>query len=109
MSKHLYSPENYSPKATEYWLQFASYYTPYSVVFTSIPHLVQFMKTTNYSEVYKYNLNYRKHTINHNRMQWSKLFQKININRRMPMSIKESLDWYGERSFYYLKFFLIRL
>ena len=99
-SKHFYSPESYSKKATEYWLQFASYYTLCSVVFTSIPHLVQLMKTTNYSKVYECNLNYRKHIINHNRMEWSKLFQKININRRMPKSIKESLDWYGERSFY---------
>ena len=100
-SKHSYSPEDYSKEATEYWLQFASYYTPCSIIFNNIPHLVQLMKSTNYSDVYECNLKYRKHIINHNRAQWSKLFQRIEVNRVMPNSLSQSLEWFGETSFYY--------
>ena len=99
-SKHLYSPEAYSKEATEYWLQFASYYTPCSIVFNNIPHLVQLMKSTNYSHVYECNLNYRKYIINHNKAQWSKLYQRIEVNRVMPNSLSQSLKWFGETSFY---------
>ena len=99
-SKHLYSPEDYSKEATEYWLQFASYYTPCSIVFNNIPHLVQLMKSTNYSQVYECNLKYRKHIINHNKAQWNKLFQRIEVNRVMPNSLSQSLKWFGETSFY---------
>ena len=99
-SKHLYSPEAYSKEATEYWLQFASYYTPCSIVFNNIPHLVQLMKSTNYSHVYECNLKYRKHIINHNRAQWSKLFQRIEVNRVMSNSLSQSLKWFGETGFY---------
>ena len=99
-SKHLYSPEDYSKEATEYWLQFASYYTPCSIVFNNIPHLVQLMKSTNYSHVYECNLKYRKHIINHNKAQWNKLFQRIEVNRVMPNSLSQSLKWFGETSFY---------
>ena len=99
-SKHSYSPEDYSKQATEYWLQFASYYTPCSIVFNNIPHLVQLMKSTNYSHVYECNLEYRKHIINHNKAQWNKLFQRIEVNRVMPNSLSQSLKWFGETSFY---------
>ena len=99
-SKHSYSPEDYSKEATEYWLQFASYYTPCSIVFNNIPHLVQLMKSTNYSHVYECNLEYRKHIINHNKAQWNKLFQRIEVNRVMPNSLSQSLKWFGETSFY---------
>ena len=99
-SIHLYSPEDYSKKATEYWLQFASYYTPCTIVFNSITHLVKLMKSTNYSKVYECNLKYRKHIIEHNEMEWKKLFKRIQVDRRMPESVSESLKWYGETSFY---------
>ena len=91
-SKHLYSPEDYSKEATEYWLQFASYYTPCSIVFNNIPHLVQLMKSTNYSDVYECNLKYRNHIINHNKAQWNKLFQRIEVNRVMPNSLSQSIE-----------------
>ena len=99
-SKHLYSPEDSSEEATEYWLQYASYYTPCSIIFNNISHLVELMKTTNYSHVYECNLKYRQHIINHNKMQWNMLFRKIQVNRVMPTSWNESLNWFGETSFY---------
>ncbi|CBK22183.2 uncharacterized protein [Blastocystis hominis] len=99
-SKHLYSPEDSSEEATEYWLQYASYYTPCSIIFNNISHLVELMKTTNYSHVYECNLKYRQHIINHNKMQWNKLFQKIQVNRVMPTTWRQSLSWFGETSFY---------
>ena len=99
-SKHPFSPEDHSEKATEYWLQYASYYTPCSIVFQNMSHLVYLMQKTNYSEVYQCNLNYRKQILEHNRREWNKLFQKIEKHRRMPNSIRESLDWYKESTFY---------
>ena len=99
-SKHPFSPEDHSANATEYWLRYASYYTPCSIVFRNMSHLVHLMQNTNYSEVYQCNLNYRKQILDHNRREWNNLFQMIVKHRRMPNSIRESLDWYKESTFY---------
>ena len=99
-SNHFYSPEDYSREATEYWLQYASYYTPCTIVFNNITHLVKLMKTTNYSDVYQCNLRYRKQIVNHNKMQWEALFRKIEVNRPMPETVDQALKWFGETSFY---------
>ena len=50
-STHPYSPEDYDPKAVEYWLQFAMFYTPCSIVFDSYDELARLMQTTNYAKV----------------------------------------------------------
>ena len=99
-SKHLYSPEDSSKEASEYWLKFASFYTPCSIQFNSYPHLVQLMKTTNLSSVYECNKNYRQYIINHNKEQWMSLFSQIERGRLFPKSINDSLTWYNEESFF---------
>ena len=100
MSRHPFSPEDPSEKATEYWLQFASYYTPCSIIFQNMTHLVQLMHTTNYSKVYLCNIDYRKQIMDHNKMEWNKLFHKIEKHRKMPNSVQESLVWFNESTFY---------
>lgn len=99
-SKHPFSPEDHSEEATQYWLQYASYYTPCAVIFQNMTHLVNLMQTTNYTAVYYCNISYRQQILDHNNKEWSKLFRKIEKNRRMPNSIRESLAWYNESTFY---------
>ena len=99
-SHHPFSPEDTSEEATKYWLQYASYYTPCSIVFDDIPHLVNLLKETDYSKVYECNLKYRRHIINHNQREWKELVKNIDTHRVMPRSVNDSLSWYHETSFY---------
>ena len=99
-SKHPYSPEDSSSEASEYWLKFASFYTPCSIQFNSYPHLVQLMKSTNLSSVYECNKNVRQYILKHNREQWMNLFSQIERGRRFPKSINDSLTWYNEKTFF---------
>ena len=100
-TKHPYSPEDHDSKAVEYWTQFASFYTPCAVVFNDYNHLATLLKSTNLTNVYKCNLNYRKSILDHNWKVWRDLFPKVERNRRFPDSLQESLQWFNETTFFY--------
>ena len=100
-STHPYSPEDYDPKAVEYWLQFAMFYTPCSIVFDSYDELARLMQTTNYAKVYECNLLYREKVKEHNDLEWKRLFAQIQRNRVFPSSVQSALDWFETDSFFY--------
>ena len=99
-STHPYSPEDYSPQAMEYWLQFAMFYTPCSIVFNSYDELAKLMQTTDYSRVYECNLHYREKVIEYNDREWRHLFAQIQRNRVFPTSVQSALDWFETDSFF---------
>lgn len=100
-STHPYSPEDYDPKAVEYWLQYAMFYTPCSIVFDSYDELARLMQTTDYAKVYECNLLYRKKVMEHNDREWRRLFVQIQRNRVFPTSIQSALDWYETKSLFF--------
>lgn len=97
---HPYSPEDYSSKAVEYWLQYAMFYTPCSVVFDSYEELVERMQTTDYAKVYECNLRYREEVKEHNDREWRRLFAQVQRGRVFPTSVQSALDWFETGSFF---------
>ena len=85
----------------EYWLQFAMFYTPCSIVFDSYDELARLMQTTNYAKVYECNLLYREKVKEHNNLEWRRLFAQIQRNRVFPSSVQSALDWFETDSFFY--------
>ena len=99
-SKHIYSPEDNNSRAIEYWAQYSMFYTPCSIIFESYDHLAKLVDETDYAKVYKCNLKYRDYVIKHNERIWSIISNRIERNRRIPGSIKESLQYFGKQSIF---------
>lgn len=76
-SRHRLSPEDNSPDSRQYWVQYASFYTPCSITFDRLEDIPMIVEQMNVSSVYACNLELRRKMIKHNQKEWRKLIRSI--------------------------------
>ena len=76
-SRHILSPEANTKESRYYWSQFASFYTPCTVVFDRMEDIPKLLFNLNRSDIYQCNLHYIEHMKRHNTREWKRFLRRV--------------------------------
>lgn len=93
LTRHLFSPEDQSPEAKQYWLQFADYFQwPHITFFSSLENLIEKLKTANFTEIHL-KMVAENHIRKQNLIfQWNEIASQIETNREVPRKYLEAIQ-----------------